>query len=433
MSDQRLLVLMFDRVMGAFTRNKAGRLGFEYEEAWRADAEAFPLSLSLPLASPAHKAVVVEAFLWGLLPDNDRVLARWSREYQVSAGNPFGLLGHVGEDCAGAAQLARPERASTLLSADKGSVDWLDEAEIAERLKTLREDDASWRKPDDVGQFSLAGAQPKTAFLIDGERIGVPSGRIPTTHILKPPTRDFDGHAENEHVCLSLARELGLLAARSEVRRFGGEVAIVVERFDRARRPGASKSLRNAFTRVHQEDCCQALGIPPMRKYQSEGGPSPRAIAELLRAHSSESVADVLRFADALLFNWLIAGTDAHAKNYSVMLAERGQVRLAPLYDVSSALPYQGFDPRRLKLAMKMGSTYRLHEVGSHQIRKLAAELELDERRVLERASELADALPSALQRVRTEVHDQRFAHPIVDRLVERLEARAAACARKLS
>jgi serine/threonine-protein kinase HipA len=191
--------------------------------------------------------------------------------------------------------------------------------------------------------------------------------------------------------------------------------------------------LRNAFARVHQEDCCQALGVPPTRKYQNEGGPSPRAIAELLRIHSSEPVADVLRFADALLFNWLIAGTDAHAKNYSVMLAERRQVRLAPLYDVSSALPYEGFEPRRLKLAMKMGSTYRLHEIGSHHIRKLAADLEVDEKRLLERASELVAALPAAVRRVRTEVRDQRLDHPIVDRLADRLEARTAACARKLS
>lgn len=91
--------------------------------------------------------------------------------------------------------------------------------------------------------------------------VGVPSGRAPTTHILKPP--ELAGHAENEHTCIALARALGLPSAHSEVRRFGGEVAIVVERFDRV------QDDRGRWSRVHQEDVCQALGILPSAKYQS--------------------------------------------------------------------------------------------------------------------------------------------------------------------
>lgn len=40
------------------------------------------------------------------------------------------------------------------------------------------------------------------------------------------------------------------------------------------------------------------------------------------------------RFADALALNWLIGGTDAHAKNYS-FLYPRSIARLAPLHDVA--------------------------------------------------------------------------------------------------
>ena len=47
----------------------------------------------------------------------------------------------------------------------------------------------------------------------------------------------------------------------------------------------------------------------------------------------------VRRFADALAWNWIIGGTDAHAKNYSLLLSG-SDVRLAPLYDIASALPY---------------------------------------------------------------------------------------------
>lgn len=86
-----------------------------------------------------------------------------------------------------------------------------------------------------VRRLSLAGAQPKTALLFDGQRYGVPAGRIPTTHILKPTLPELDGHPENEHLCLSLARALGLPTASSFVDRFKGEVAIVIERYDRIR------------------------------------------------------------------------------------------------------------------------------------------------------------------------------------------------------
>src|SRR6185437_13558152 len=120
--------------------------------------------------------------------------------------------------------------------------------------------------PGDTGQFSLAGAQPKTALLLEKGRWGVPSGRTPTTHILKPPTAELDGHVENEQFCLAVARELGLPAASADVRRFDREIAIVVERYDRLR-------MRGGIVRVHQEDVCQALGVMPTTKYESDGGP----------------------------------------------------------------------------------------------------------------------------------------------------------------
>lgn len=147
--------------------------------------------------------------------------------------------------------------------------------------------------PRDTGQFSLAGAQPKTAVLFQNDRWGIPSGRLPTTHILKPPTGQFDGHAENEHICLMLARSLGLPAAQSTVMRFKKEIAIVIERYDRQRKG-------NDNIRVHQEEMCQALVIAPTKKYQNEGGPSAYDIAQLLRTYSTDRETDLNTFIDAL-------------------------------------------------------------------------------------------------------------------------------------
>lgn len=422
MTTKELIALLGGREVGRVRQDPRGRLTFTYDDRWRRDPGTYPLSLSMPLAAAEHGHAVVDAFLWGLLPDNVQILDRWGRRFRVSARNAFALIAQVGEDCAGAVQFARRERLDVLLGEAPAPVRWLDEAAVAERLRALRSDASAWRQPGDTGQFSLAGAQPKTALLRERGRWGVPAGRMPTTHILKPPTGDLDGHAENEHLCLALARELGLPAAASEVRRFDGEVAIVIERYDRLRRSGE-------ILRVHQEDACQALAVPPSRKYESEGGPGVLRIVELLRTQSSAREEDVTRFVDAVAFNWLLAAPDAHSKNFSLLLAAGGQVRLAPLYDVASALPYPKLDLRRLTLAMKLGGEYRLHAIGARQWRKMAAELHLDHTRLSSRVRELAERMPDAYAAVRRRAEAGGLRHPVVRQLAELLVARGRQCA----
>ena len=262
-------------VMGTLTQAKGGRLTFLYSDEWLASSGAYPLSVSIPLASGQQGQRKIEPFLWGLLPDNGIVLGQWARKFHVSPRNVFGLIANVGEDCAGAVQFVQPERLDAVRLGARPEVQWLDEAGAADRLRALRQDQSAWRMARDTGQFSLAGAQPKTALLLENGRWGVPSGRLPTTHILKPPTGEFDGHAENEHFCLELARSFNLPVANSEIRRFEDQIAIVIERYDRFKTGGT-------IHRVHQEDVCQAMGLPPTKKYQSDGGPGVREIAELL-------------------------------------------------------------------------------------------------------------------------------------------------------
>ena len=195
----QLIALLDGQEVGT-VHYKDSRLSFTYSETWRGDPNSYPLSLSMPLGSATHGHARIEAFLWGLLPDNDRVLQNWGKRFQVSPKNVFRLITHVGEDCAGAVQFVTPERLETLIAEPSArEVQWLTEDDVADRLRTLRADHSAWRAASDTGQFSLAGAQPKTALLFERRRWGVPSGRIPTTHILKPPTGEWDGHAENEH------------------------------------------------------------------------------------------------------------------------------------------------------------------------------------------------------------------------------------------
>ncbi len=271
---------------------------------------------------------------------------------------------------------------------------------------------------------------------------------------------------------MALARELGLATAVSEVRRFGDELAIVVTRYDRARTAAlaadaaaraAAAAARAAgdndaataaaeavaasadaaalgdlaesqpILRLHQEDMCQALAIEPTSKYQNEGGPTPVQITELLRGSSSSPLEDVAAFVDALGYNWILAGTDAHAKNYSLLLAARGQVRLAPLYDLASALPYPTLEFQRLRLAMKVGSTYRIRDIQGRHWRDLCQALRVDEDETIGRIDALAAGAADRASDLGARMVEHGLEAEVVERLVECIVDRARACRKLLA
>jgi serine/threonine-protein kinase HipA len=405
-----LVVLMNGEEAGRLDYER-GRLSFTYAEQWRQRQGAIPLSLSMPLTGASYAGAEVGAFVWGLLPDNEQIIQEWARRFQVSARQPFGLIGAVGEDCAGAVQFVAPERVAAVIGGEADGVDWLTEAEVGERLAGLRTNRGAWRRAGDSGQFSLAGAQPKIALLRQDDRWGIPRGRVPTTHILKPPSADIEAQAENEHFCLSVLGLLGLPVAQSAVQNFAGEAAIVVERYDRFATP-------NVVIRIHQEDFCQALGVPPDRKYQNEGGPGFREIINVLREVSSAAQEDVETFVDAAIFNWMVGGSDAHAKNFSLLHAGSGRVRLAPIYDVASVLPYAPqVQFQDVKLAMKIGGEYRLSEIGIRHWAKFAEENRIDFDHLRSRIASMADQLPDLATTVRDEIAKAGAAHPLNDKL----------------
>ena len=213
-----------------------GALRRRYDGAYAADPQATPLSVSMPSTQEVHRDGRITPWLWGVLPDNADVLARWGRSFSVSIVSPFSLLAtQVGHDCAGAVQFCPPDEVDELLDRP-GDVGWLTEGEVAARLRLLRSDSTSWLGPGLSGQFSLGGFQAKTALHHVGGRWGIPTGSVPTTHILKPPVEGFEDQHLNEHLCLAAARVLGLPAARTRIERFEDETVVAVERFDRAMR-----------------------------------------------------------------------------------------------------------------------------------------------------------------------------------------------------
>ena len=419
-----LVVLLGGTRVGNVYQSPSGTFRFAYLEEWRSSRDAYPLSLSMPLAAREHRHDAISAFLWGLLPDNERTLDHYGRLFGVSPRNPVALLTHIGADCAGAVQLATPERVHELegnrAPSRKGAIDWLTEAEVAEELKSVREHGIPGASRETVGQFSLAGAQPKIALLEERGKWGRPSGRIPTNRILKPPSGKFHGFAENEHFCLELAASLGLGAVPSRVEWFADEIAIVVQRFDREKRDGV-------WLRIHQEDFCQALGVPPIRKYESEGGPGIPDLIGLLRESSTNADDDIARFIQATALNWVLAATDAHAKNYALLHGADG-VRLAPFYDILSYLPYTDARLHRVKLAMRIGREYSVRRVHAADWAEMAKQCRLSQPTVVANVMTVLEGLPRAIDRAAETSIDEGLDRTIIELLRDRTRDRVSRC-----
>jgi serine/threonine-protein kinase HipA len=421
---ETLLVVSDGAVAGSLTR-AAGRITFRYEDDWRTLPDATPLSVSMPLTARDHPARAVEPWLWGLLPDSEPVLARWAREFHTTTAHPLGLLARVGADLPGSFQIVAPDQLDSL-STD-GSVEWLSTKQVAGLLSDVRADHTAWLGRRAEGRWSLAGAQAKIALRRDGSRWGRPHGRDATTHILKPAVEGLDDHDLNEHLCLRAGRLLGLRTVRTEIAAFDDERAIVVERYDRLTRPDGN------LVRVHQEDMCQALSVPPANKYESDGGPTAADVATLLRDHmpGRAGQAAVPAFADALAFNWIIAAPDGHAKNYALLLAGR-QVRLAPLYDIGSALPYPDFYEPKLKLAMNVGRKYLASRIGTDDWVDAAATLHLDADTLLSRVRSMCETVSDAFATVGADPAVAEVGSSLPAKLLDRVTARARHCSERL-
>jgi serine/threonine-protein kinase HipA len=349
-----LNVFLNGRLVGRLRRQSSGAIDFQYDEGWLAWEQAFPVSLSLPLREDRFIGDPVIAVFDNLLPDNEQIRHRLAERVRAGGYDAYSLLAAVGRDCVGALQFL-PDGADP---GPAGGIDGrlLEDKEIAHLLGDLK------RTPlgvDESGEFriSLAGAQEKTALLYWQDQWQVPHGATATTHILKPEIGrlpngiDLTQSIENEHLCMRLTASFGLPTARTEMREFSGRRTLVVERFDRLH------TRDGRLLRLRQEDCCQALSVPPPWKYEPDGGPGMRQILDLLKA-SDEPEADQRLFLKAQIAFWLLGVTDGHAKNFSIFLLPGGRFRLTPLYDVMSAQPnVDAGDIRRnaMKLAMAVG------------------------------------------------------------------------------
>lgn len=349
----------------------------------------YPLSLSLPQGDRSHSGARVEWWLRSHLPDNPSLVRRWGENAQGSdvvalLSTPLGL------DCAGAVRFAPDginpdERGGSLLEMSEDEV----ETELAWVIAGM-----PGREMSDL-YCSLPGFHPKLALRRTGQHGGWarPTGDEASTHILKPRAGHEKVVPVTEHMMLETAHRCGLGVPKSWLEPHGDMTVLVVERYDR-------KLVDGRWRRLHQEDFGQALGLAPEKRSYAAGGPGIEAVAGMLRSASQDPQESLSRFAAGLIWAWITADIDAHARNYAVLWDESLAPTFAPLYDRNTSLPFRKQNAGDLELAMPYGGTSRigdLDEALPNSLETLAAAVGIPVATVREHGELIAERAPDAL------------------------------------
>ena len=397
-----------DRDLVAVIETEPAPLVLRYETSWTLNRNAFPISLTMPLARAEHPAEIVIPWLMNLLPEGEPLRAM-TRAMGVSQDDVLGLLDETGRDLAGALTVGRPRPgeapAFTPITTD---------AELERIIDGLP------AKPFLVGDegvsMSLAGAQDKLPLaLVDG-RLAIPVGGASSTHILKPDNPKLLGSVQNEALCMVLARRCGLPTAPVTTGVAGARSYLLVTRYDRVERDGRT-------VRLHQEDFCQALGKPPVAKYQhnSSGvaGPSLPEMFALVREHMTAR--DINWLLHTVIFNVAIGNVDSHAKNYSILLTPQ-RTALAPLYDLMSGLDWPHITQNH---AQDIGGQRRGRHIYGRHWRRMAGEAGLAGPATVRRVSALIERLLAELPGAVDEVAAMPAGGARLDRFATAIAERA--------
>ncbi|MFA4935811.1 MAG: type II toxin-antitoxin system HipA family toxin [Candidatus Methanoperedens sp.] len=365
-------VFLNNELIGHLWLDQKRKFAFQYTAEWVRDSRATSISLSLPLREQLFSDDEAHPFFSNLLPEADirRVIAS---KLGISEKNDFALLEIMGGECAGAVSVLP----RGVLPTTENEYKEIDDTTLHEIVTDLP------HKPLMAGEegirLSLAGAQNKLPIYIDNDKISIPIGSAPSTHILKTPMRDREGTVENETFCMMLAHKIGLPVPAVMIRR-NSDTLYVIQRYDRR------IELNGKISRIHQEDFCQALCIPPDQKYQSEGGPSLRDCFDLLKKQSISPAVDQKTLISWVVFNVLIGNADAHAKNISILFTDKGP-RLAPFYDLLCTMVYPDLNE---KLAMKVGGENRPEWIQLRHWERFAEEINIKPKLVLKIVESMA-------------------------------------------
>jgi serine/threonine-protein kinase HipA len=405
-----LPVYFEQRRVGTIDVDKRGP-AFTYDSNWIALRGAFPISITMPLQSEPIAPEIFLTWAANLVPESEQ-LRTLGQLLGMARSDVIGLLSAIGGDTSGALSIGQPGRTA--------SVQWrpIDNREDLERVI-----DGLPSKPYLAGEegvsMSLAGVQTKLAVSIDDVgRICIPMNGSPSTHILKPDSPRLCGSVQNEAFCLTLARRLKIPTPNITTGQAGKRTYLLVQRFDRT-------NVEGRWRRLHQEDYCQALGKPPSAKYESNQtgifGPTLQEMFHLTRRHMLSI--DILRLLDLVVFNVLVCNTDAHGKNYSIMIRGNG-LSLAPMYDIICGEVWESVTKN---LAQKIAGKSRGDQLTGSDWQQFARECGLNPRQVLDRVGTLAKSALAEAGAAASEVAAMPAGlHEVLDQIRQAVERRAS-------
>ena len=404
-----LSVYFEQRRVGTIDIDKNGP-GFTYDPSWMGLRGAFPISITMPLRS---ERIASDTFLpWAanLLPESVQ-LRTLGQLLGMARGDVIGLLSAIGGDTAGALSIGQPGRTASL---------YWHPIEKPKDLERLIEELPS--KPFLVGDegvsMSLAGVQTKLAVAVDQTGcVCIPMNGSPSTHILKPDAPRLWGSVQNEAFCLTLARRMKIPTPSVTTGQAGKRTYLLVKRFDRTEVSGR-------WRRLHQEDYCQALGKPPSAKYEANQtgirGPALEDIFELTRRHMPSI--DIVHLLDMVVVNVLACNTDAHAKNYAIIIRGNG-ASIAPMYDLMCGEVWENVTKN---LAQKIAGKSRGDHLNGRDWQQFARECGLNPRQVLDRVGTLAKSALAEAEAAASEVAAMPAGtHEVLDQTREAVERRA--------
>jgi serine/threonine-protein kinase HipA len=407
----RLPVYFEQRLVGTIVLDKSGPQ-FIYNPGWIGLRGAFPISTTMALGSEHIAPTTFLAWAANLLPESEQ-LRTLGHLLGVARGDVIGLLSAIGGDTAGALSFGQPGRTSSLR--------WrpVDKPEALERLI-----EELPNKPFLVGEegvsMSLAGTQAKLAVAVDDAgRICIPMDGSPSTHILKPDAARLLGAVQNEAFCLTLARRMKIATPSIVTGQAGKRTYLLVKRYDRVQ-------IGDRWRRLHQEDFCQALIRHPSDKYESNltGAPGPTLKEMFEVTRRSMPPTDIVRLLDMVIFNVIVCNTDAHAKNYAIMI-RAGSTSLAPMYDVMCG---EVWGTVTKNLAQRIAGVRRGDQIKGRHWQRFARECGLNPRQVLARVGALAKLAIAEAEPAVAEVTAMPAGHhAILDQTRASVERRASA------
>ncbi|PQJ62405.1 type II toxin-antitoxin system HipA family toxin [Photobacterium angustum] len=405
-----LTVAMNGILVGSLTKASSGAISFQYDPTWLSRAGARAISLSMPLRHDAYHGDIPYNFFDNLLPDNEEIRSRIQSRFQAATKRPFDLLSKIGGDCVGAIQLYSPQH--SLHDVRQIQAEPLTESRMAQVLRGYQSD-APLGMLDDMDDFriSIAGAQEKTGLLWYQNQWQLPLGSTPTSHILKLPIGilphkniDLSDSCENEWLCLKIAAAFGFEVNDATIIYVEEVKALALTRFDRRWSQDGSWLMR-----LPQEDMCQALGVAPALKYESDGGPNIASIMQFLLG-SRTSTQDREVFFKAQILFWLLAAIDGHGKNFSLFLEPESRYSMTPLYDIISAYPLMdsnSIPKQKAKMAMALTGTkkyYKWQTIQPRHFLSTAKAVGFSTQRANELMTEMKNQAPSAIEKVRQQL-----------------------------